>query len=119
MNGSSIQAYINRAFEYVFPSQKVVKKERFEGTEAVPTSAMGGVAAVLVFLVMFVFYFAYAYGAAKLSWHYNIYVGNGSGSAFMWSLVCFFFSGFYYPFYSLFLNPVSSMKRANLVGGRR
>jgi hypothetical protein len=114
-----LQGYVNRAFEYVFPSQKVVKKERFEGTEAVPTSAMGGVAAILMFLVALIFYFSYAYGAAKLSWHYNIYVGNGSGSAFFYSLVCFFFSGLYYPFYALFLNPLSSMKRANLVGGRR
>jgi hypothetical protein len=119
MEGSNIQAYINRVFEYIFPSQKVVKKERFEGTEAVPTSEMGGVAAILMFLVALIFYFSYAYGAAKLSWHYNIYVGNGSGSAFFYSLVCFFFSGLYYPFYALFLNPLSSMKRANLVGGRR
>ena len=113
-----LQSYINRAFEYVFPSQKVVKKERFEGDQA-PTSAMGGVAAVLMFLLALTFYFAYAYGAAKLSWHYNIYVGNGSGSAFFYSLVCFFFSGLYYPFYALFLNPIGSMKRGNLVGGRR
>ncbi len=115
-----VQAYINRVFEYIFPSQKVVKKERFEG-EPAPTIAIGGIGAILMFILAFGFYFAYAYGAAKLSWHYNLYVGNGSGAAFAYSLLCFFFSGFYYPFYALFLNPISEMKRANLVtvGGSR
>jgi TRAP-type mannitol/chloroaromatic compound transport system permease small subunit len=74
----------------------------------------------IIFLIFFIFFmFAYAYGAAKLSWHYNMFIGNGSGSAYFWSIVCFFFSGFYYPFYGLFINPIASMRRnMSIVGGR-
>lgn len=97
-------------------SGKKTVREAFE--DVAPS---GNIAWVImgVILILF-FWFAYGYGAAKLSWHYNIFVGNGSGSAYLWSIVCFFFSSFYYPFYALFLNPVASMRRnMSIVGGRR
>jgi riboflavin transporter FmnP len=47
-----------------------------------------------------------SFGAAKLSYCYNIYMGSSEGVAFLWSLLSFFFSGFYYPFYALFLDPL-------------
>ena len=47
-----------------------------------------------------------SFGAAKLSYCYNIYMGSSEGVAFLWSILSFFFSGFYYPFYALFLDPL-------------
>ena len=52
----------------------------------------------------------YSAGAARLSWCYNISVGNSKTEAFIWSFICFFFSGIYYPFYALVLNPVCNKK---------
>jgi hypothetical protein len=48
----------------------------------------------------------YAYGAAKLSYCYSIQQGMPNGTAFMWSILAFFFCGWYYPFYGLYLNPI-------------
>lgn len=70
--------------------------------------------AFTMLLVSIVISVLYAYGAAKLSYCYNVSIGNG-GSAFMWSVLAFFFSAAYYPYYSLFLNPLCAAK----VGGRR
>ena len=114
-----IQAYINKVYEFIFPNQKIVNKETFEG-EPIQVGASMGIAAILMFLITILLSFLYSYGAAKLSWHYNMYMGN-SGSAFIWSLISFFFSGFYYPYYALFLDPVATMKHLNSVsvGGRR
>ena len=53
------------------------------------------------------------YGAARLSYFYNKNIGN-SGSAVMWSIVAFFFSDFYYPYYSYFLNPLSEKSSNNI-----
>jgi hypothetical protein len=64
--------------------------------------------------------FVYSYGAAKLSYAYNTSVG--SSNAFLWSILAFFFSGFYYPFYAFFVNPVGAPTASivsPLVGGRR
>ena len=69
---------------------------------------------IVVFLVIIAISFAYSYGAAKLSYCYNVSTGNAN-SAFLWSLLAYFFSGFYYPYYALFLNPLCAVK----VGGRR
>jgi hypothetical protein len=70
--------------------------------------------------VFFVISFLYSYGAAKLSYAYNTSVG--SSSAFLWSILAFFFSGFYYPYYAFFVNPVGAPPTSlssPLVGGRR
>jgi len=76
----------------------------------------------LVFSVGFflISLFLYSYGAAKLSYAYNTSVG--SSNAFLWSILAFFFSGFYYPFYAYFVNPVGASPAStlpSLVGGRR
>ena len=47
---------------------------------------------VFVILLIMTFGFLYSYGAAKLSWNYNIYVGNSSGAAFVNSILAFMFS---------------------------
>jgi hypothetical protein len=70
-------------------------------------------------LVLF-FSFVYSYGAAKLSYAYNTSVG--SSSAFLWSILAFFFSGFYYPYYAFFVNPVGAPPTSltlPIVGGVR
>jgi hypothetical protein len=64
--------------------------------------------------------FLYSFGAAKLSYAYNTSVG--SSSTFLWSILAFFFSGFYYPYYAYFVNPVGAPPASiipPLVGGRR
>ena len=64
--------------------------------------------------------FVYSYGAAKLSYAYNTSVG--SSSTFLWSILAFFFSGFYYPYYAFFVNPVGAPTASiisPLVGGKR
>jgi hypothetical protein len=62
-----------------------------------------------------------AFGAARLSYCYNMFVGNSTGVAFLYATLCFFFPGIYYPVYALFLNPVCGMQRPmnTMVGGRR
>jgi hypothetical protein len=67
------------------------------------------------FFTLFIL-FMISFGAARLSYCYNVYTGN-SGSALAWSVLAFFFSSIYYPFYALFLNPLCSV--APLTGGRR
>uniref|UniRef100_A0A6C0AI72 Uncharacterized protein n=1 Tax=viral metagenome TaxID=1070528 RepID=A0A6C0AI72_9ZZZZ len=54
-------------------------------------------------------WFLVSYGAAKLS-----FAKYGS---YGWSILDFFFAGFYYPFYAWFLNEPS--QPAGFMGGRR
>ena len=63
---------------------------------------------VFVILLIMTFGFLYSYGAAKLSWNYNIYVGNSSGAAFVNSILAFMFSTYYYPMYALLLSPIGA-----------
>ena len=58
---------------------------------------------VLLFLI---FGLLFPYGAAKLSWNYNIYVGNTTGAATVNSIMAFIFASFYYPLYAILLNPI-------------
>jgi hypothetical protein len=62
-----------------------------------------------------------AIGAARLSYCYNMFVGNSTAVSFMWATLCFFFPAIYYPVYALFLNPVCGMPKPmnTMVGGRR
>jgi hypothetical protein len=70
-------------------------------------------------IVFLITSFLYSYGAAKLSYAYNTSVG--SSNTFLWSILAFFFSGFYYPFYAFFVNPVGAPPSITtpLIGGRR
>lgn len=91
------------------------KLESFSSIESLQASSPGilavGGAGVLVF---FLFGIIYCYGAAKLSYNYNMSIGNG-GSAFMWAFICYFFAAIYYPYYAIMLNPVGPI----MSGGRR
>ena len=96
-----------------------LKRESFSSTEALQEqakSAPGLVAAGgFVILLFFLFGILYCYGAAKLSYDYNVSIGNG-GSAFMWAFICYFFAAIYYPYYAIMLNPVSQRVMS---GGKR
>ena len=91
------------------------KSEAFSAVETLQTSSPGifaaGATAGLLFIA---FGFIYCYGAAKLSYSYNMSIGNG-GSAFMWAFICYFFAAIYYPYYAIMLNPAASV----MSGGRR
>lgn len=82
------------------------------GTETAQTNGgsgmIGGFGAIVLLLFSLLPFFIFCYGAAKLSWCLNHSYG--------WSILCFFFPGLYYPFYSFFLNPLCNVP---MVGGRR
>ena len=84
--------------------------------EPVSHSSMGAYFITIVIVVIVVI-FANLYGAARLSWCYNTFYGTTGFLRFFYSLLCFFNSGLYYPFYAIFLDPVCG--RVNQVGGRR
>ena len=92
------------------------KSESFSSIESLQASSSPGIlaAGALGCILFFVFGILYCYGAAKLSYSYNVSIGNG-GSAFMWSFICYFFAAIYYPYYAIMLNPVGSV----MSGGRR
>jgi hypothetical protein len=95
------------------------KKEKFEnGSGKPPTpSAQQSLAFVTISMIFFVILaFLCSYGAAKLSWCYNKFNGADNSTCLGWSILAFFFSGLYYPYYGVFLNPLCSLTRA---GGRR
>lgn len=71
-----------------------------------------------IFITIFVFLICY--GSARTSYCYNIAIGNTADVAFLFSVLCFFFPNFYYPFYALFLNPLCSGKLRNksILGGK-
>jgi hypothetical protein len=79
--------------------------EKFANGGAVPVSP---ISFVFVILLIMTFGFLYSYGAAKLSWNYNIHVGNSSGAAFTNSILAFIFSTYYYPLYALLLSPIGA-----------
>jgi hypothetical protein len=52
-------------------------------------------------VVCFVYSFVFSIGALKLSYKYN---RRNDSPGILWSILAFFFSGFYYPFYALVLD---------------
>ena len=70
------------------------------GFSSTMTSLIFGGIFTLIFVIV------YSYGAARLSYYYNIQANASSGVATLWSILAFIFSGFYYPVYGLFLNPL-------------
>lgn len=82
-------------------------KENFTST----TLTKADKVAVYTYVVLAVlFTILYSYGAARLSWCYNIHIGNSKSEAFMWALLNLFFSSIYYPYYAIFLNPLCKKK---------
>ena len=78
-----------------------------------------GVAAFLS-LWGLIFVIAICAGSARLSYCYNIAIGNSADLAALFAVLCFFFPNFYYPYYALFLNPLCAATRSRgILGGRR
>lgn len=65
-----------------------------------------GLSALLLMLGNIVFVIMFSYGAARLSYCYNKYIGTDDGVTTLYVIICFLFSGFYYPYYSIYLNPL-------------
>ena len=86
------------------------------GFSSTMTSLIFGGIFTLIFIIV------YSYGAARLSYYYNIQANASSGVATLWSILAFVFSGFYYPIYGLFLNPLmysgSGLSTSVMSGGR-
>jgi hypothetical protein len=77
-----------------------------------------------VTILTIILFFISGYGAARLSYCYNIHIGNSMGAAYGWSFLAFIFNAFYYPIYGVFLNPIcymgsSAAASSGSVGGRR
>ena len=89
-----------------------------KGEEQFTEASVGTTLLYSVLFSLFIL-FLISLGAARLSYCYNIYTGNSGGVAFMWSVLAFFFSSIYYPFYALVLNPVCSLPPAvgTMMGG--
>ena len=88
--------------------------ENFTGNQA--ENVLGfSIFAILLILIIGILV---CYGAARLSWCYGTYNGDSTTSKVIFSVLCFFFPNFYYPFYALFLNPVCGRTK-NQSGGRR
>jgi len=92
-------------------------QEQFTGSSTPDAEVFMGVG---VFMVIFILIIAIAvcYGAARLSWCYNTFYGADSVSKVIFSVLCFIFPNFYYPFYALFLDPVCGRVK-NQSGGKR
>lgn len=75
---------------------------------SISSFASGGFG-ILILVISLLPAFFFCYGAAKLS-----FAKYGS---YGWSILCFFFAGFYYPFYAWFLNTPPAP--TGLIGGMR
>ena len=89
-------------------------EEKFTGSQA--EDVLGVSIIGLLFIVIIAI--AVCYGAARLSWCYGTYNGDSTTSKVIFSVLCFLFPNFYYPFYALFLNPLCGRTK-NQSGGRR
>ena len=66
----------------------------------------------MIFITMYLaFILLFAYGAASLSYNYNLAIGTSGEMTLVYSVLAFFFSSFYYPYYALFLNPLQRRSR--------
>lgn len=100
---------------------RLLVKEKFTGDSSGNlsswslTSLGSGVfaASVVIFLIGFVA----AIGSARLSYCYNLSIGNGSGVALLFAVLCFTFPSLYYPYYALFLNPLCNSTPPSLQTG--
>ena len=97
------------------------------GTTQVNTAALAeaGGAIMIYTIVGIVLSILFSYGAARNSYCYNIAIGNTADVAFLFSILCFLFPQFYYPYYALALNPICSAKARNnkgimgMLGGKK
>lgn len=129
---------LQRILSLTKPGYERLKAEFFEdvpSTTATETSTVTGAAtaatgassgsnsalpAILGILLVFAISFLMSFGAARLSWCYNMYVGNSTGISIFYGWLAWTFSAFYYPYYAWVLNPVCGFKKpAPLMGGGR
>lgn len=93
-------------------------KSAYDKTNENFTSSVNGGEAVGIVIsyvvIAIIFMIIFDYGAARLSYFYNMSTGNTGGFIYFWAILCFFFSDFYYPFYSFFLNPISKRSGNNI-----
>jgi hypothetical protein len=69
-----------------------------------------------ILLLMFI----HGMASARLSYCYNISIGNTEGVAFLFAILCFLFPSLYFPYYSFILNPTCyTSARSGFVGGGR
>jgi len=71
---------------------------------------LAGAGLIVIIPVLFLT-IAYSIGAALLSYHYNVYMGNGQWGIF-WAIGAYLFSGLYYPYYAFFVDPVPTLTPA-------
>jgi hypothetical protein len=103
------------------------KKEGFKDSKESNDSDFIGFTTIgiSILVLVFVYIVLYSYGAGRLSYCYSRSQGWSGGASFVWSLLSFFFSGFYYPYYALINSPSCSTPSAapqmnyGAVGGRR
>ena len=130
-SGNKVEWKTNNAIANIFHEigqyflailKAILGYEGFADSSQINKEAIASVGFIILLGMLFAI--ANAFGAAYQSYCYNIYIGNTSGVAVVYSILCFFFPHFYYPFYALFLNPLCLMKPKNkgflgLLGGRR
>jgi hypothetical protein len=86
----------------------ITGRDGFQMSSTEVSASMTVFAFVLIYMVL------YSYGAASLSYNYNVYVGNTGAIVWVYTILSFLFSSFYYPFYAIFLSP--SLGRAPNAG---
>lgn len=90
-------------------------KDAKKASPGVSVGLMSGGAGVMMSVsISLILSILFSYGAAKLS--YDMFHSVG------WSILAFIFSGFYYPYYALFLNRPAAMSAPppmGMMGARR
>lgn len=93
------------------------------GTDASGVKIIGNLGNVLskffygigfILLLMFI----HGMASARLSYCYNISIGNTEGVAFLFAILCFLFPSLYFPYYSFILNPTCYARSGFMGGGR-
>ena len=84
-------------------------EEEFVGSSTPSAETVVGLGITGIVITLLIAFFV-SYGAARLSWCYNSFYGESTGTKAIFSLLCFFFPYVYYPFYALFLDPLCGRK---------
>ena len=66
---------------------------------------------LLLVFIYIVYTLLFSYGAARLSYNYNLNIGTSSGMTVLYVILCFLFSGFYYPYYAIMLDPLGKRRK--------
>ena len=85
-------------------------------TAVTNVSGVGLFGLITMFIFIVVIVFGYNYGASRLAYCYMTRSGYGEGVAFIFSVLAWLFSGFYYPIHAIFLSNECVVPQ---MGGRR